>query len=79
MREYVYSAQGCSIVDPSTRMKVRLLLGEVWDAGDPLVLALPHLFVDVPPVVRRTVAQVERVVVESAVAVPGVKRQVKRA
>jgi hypothetical protein len=60
-------------------MKVRLLLGEVWDAGDPLVLALPHLFVEVPPVVRRTVAQVERWVVESAVAEPGVKRQVKRA
>ena len=79
MRDYVYSAQGCSIVDPSTRMKVRLVLGEVWDADDPLVLALPHLFVEVPPVVRRTVERAERFVVESAVAVPGVKRQVKRA
>lgn len=79
MREYVYSAQGCSIVDPSTRMKVRLVLGEVWDADDPLVLALPHLFVVSPPKVRRTVERAERFVVESAVAVPGVKRQVKRA
>ena len=79
MREYVYSAQGCTVVDPSTNMKVRLALGEVWDADDPLVLALPHLFVQSPPVVRQTVKRAEGLVVEAAVAVPGVKRQVKRA
>lgn len=79
MRDYVYSAQGCTVVDPSTNMKVRLALGEVWDADDPLVLALPHLFVQSPPVVRQTVKRAEGQVVEAAVAVPGVKRQVKRA
>lgn len=79
MREYVYSAQECSVVDPSTNMKVRLALGEVWDANDPLVSALPHLFVEAPPKVRRTVKHQAQSVVEEAVAVPGVKRQVKRA
>lgn len=79
MREYVYSAQECSVVDPSTGLKVRLALGEVWDADDPLVSALGHLFVEVPPKVRRTVARAEKFVVEEAVSVPGVKRQVKRA
>jgi len=79
VRDYVYSAQGCTVVDPSTNMKVRLALGEVWDADDPLVLALPHLFVQSPPVVRQTVKRAEGLVVEAAVAVPGVKRQVKRA
>lgn len=79
MEEFVFSAQSCSIVDPASRLKVRLELGEVWDANDPLVLALPHLFVVSPPKVRRTVERAERFVVESAVAVPGAKRQVKRA
>ena len=79
MEEFVFSAQSCSIVDPASRLKVRLELGEVWDANDPLVSALPHLFVQSPPVVRQTVKRAESPVVEAAVAVPGVKRQVKRA
>lgn len=79
MREFVFSAQACTVVDPSTNMKVRLVLGEVWHADDPLVLALPHLFVQSPPVVRQTVKRAANPVVEAAVAVPGVKRQVKRA
>lgn len=74
----VFSTDSCSVVDPSTGLKVRLVAGEAWAADDPLVKALPHLFVKYPLVVRRTVEVKVVSPVESAVSVPGVKRQVKR-
>ena len=86
MADVVFSLSTCTTVDPSTGMKVRLSAGEAWWASDPFVKRMHHLFTDVPPVVNgvRAVkpAPAEKVVapvVESATAVPGVKRQVKRA
>ena len=86
MADLVFSVSTCTTVDPSTGMKVRLSAGEAWWASDPFVKRMHHLFTDVPPVVNgvRAVksAPAEKIVlpqVESATAVPGAKRQVKRA
>ena len=78
MEGLVFAADSCSIVDPATGLKVRLVAGEAWDANDPLVKARKHLFVPWPPAVRRTVEGRVSAPVESAVNVPGVKRTVKR-
>ena len=77
--EYVFAAQSCSVVNPASGLKIRLSVGEAWAADDPFVKARPDLFKTVPFVIRRSepVGAVE-FPVESAVAVPGVKRQVKR-
>ena len=75
MQKYVFARSDCSTVNSKTGLKIRIKSNEVWAADDPFVLANPGLFSDVPSVVRRT----ESPVVESASAVPGVKRQVKRA
>ncbi len=86
MADVVFSLSTCTTVDPSTGLKVRLSAGEAWWASDPFVKRMSHLFSDVPAVVNgvRAVKPVpaEKVVapvVESATAVPGAKRQVKRA
>ena len=81
MEGLVFAADTCSIVDPATGLKVRLVAGEAWAADDPLVSAVPHMFVSWPQLVRRTVApsrNPQSIPVESAVSQPGVKRAVKR-
>lgn len=82
MEGIVFAADTCSIVDPATGLKVRLVAGEAWAADDPLVSAVPHMFISYPQLVRRTTDPVRNpqfVPVESAVSQPGVKRTVKRA
>jgi hypothetical protein len=76
---YVFAGQSCSVVNPASGLKIRLTVGEAWAADDPFVRLRPDLFMSVPFVIRRSepVGAVE-FPVESAVAVPGVKRQVKR-
>jgi hypothetical protein len=77
---YVFAGQSCSVVNPASGLKIRLSVGEAWAADDPFVKARPDLFLSVPFVVRRSEPlRIADVPVESAVAVPGVKRQVKRA
>lgn len=81
MADVVFALSTCTLVDPASGLKVRLSEGEAWWASDPFVKARPDLFVSVPSVVRGARAvKVAPVVteVESATAVPGVKRQVKR-
>lgn len=78
--EFVFAGQSCSVVNPASGLKVRLSAGEAWAADDPFVLLRPDLFSSVPKVVRRSAPEgVVDTPVESAVSVPGVKRQVKRA
>lgn len=86
MADVVFALSTCSTSDPVSGLRVRLSAGEAWWASDPFVKARPDLFTDVPAVVRgqRSVKAVpaEKIAapeVESAMAVPGVKRQVKRA
>lgn len=81
MEGLVFAADSCSVVDPASGLKIRLTAGEAWAADDAFVHAMSHLFVSWPPEVRRTgpSKRVASVPVESTVAVPGVKRQVKRA
>lgn len=77
---YVFAGQSCSVVNPASGLKIRLSVGEAWAADDPFVKARPDLFMSVPFVVRRSEPlRIADSPVESAVAVPGVKRQVKRA
>ncbi len=76
---FVFAGQSCSVVNPASGLKIRLSVGEAWAADDPFVLARPDLFLSVPFVVRRSEPiRLSDSPVESAVAVPGVKRQVKR-
>ena len=59
--------------------RVRLVVDEAWDASDPVVKALPGLFVDRPSVVRGSGAPVAPVApVEAATAAPGEKRPVAK-
>lgn len=78
MADLVFALDACTVVDPSSGLKVRLSPGEAWWASDPFVKARPHLFSATPTVVRG-VRSVKSVPVEVATAEPGVKRQVKRA
>jgi hypothetical protein len=79
MSAVVFAAQSCSVVNPASGLKIRLVAGEAWAADDPFVRLRSDLFRDLPKVVRSTgPAGVVDIPVESAVAVPGVKRQVKR-
>ena len=75
MEKYVFSRGECSTVNSRTGLIVRLQTNQVWAADDPFVLNNPGLFSDRPSSLCRT----EFAPVESASAVPGVKRQVKRA
>lgn len=63
----------CSTVYAEGLRKIRLEIGDVWDAADPFVKAHPELF-DVEPtkVNRSTPARNQRV--EQATAAPGEKR-----
>lgn len=81
MEGLVFAADSCSVVDPSTGLKIRLVAGEAWAADDPFVAARPHLFVSWPQLVKRTAPAkvVQSAPVESATKVPGVKRAVKNA
>lgn len=72
MTSIVYAVDTCTVVDPNTSLKCRLVLNQVWAADDPLVKSLPHLFSSDPQVIRRTTQQMAPI--ETATAVPGVKR-----
>jgi hypothetical protein len=76
---YVFAGQSCSVVNPASGLKIRLTVGEAWAADDPFVRLRPDLFMSVPFVIHRSEPmRISDSPVESAVAVPGVKRQVKR-
>lgn len=80
--DLVFALDACTIIDPSSGLKVRLSPGEAWWAGDPIVRARPELFNRVPAVVRGVRPQgkfeASDSPVETATADPGVKRQVKK-
>jgi hypothetical protein len=62
--------------------RVNLTAGEAWDAEDPLVAEHPDLFIEQPPLLRRThgglaVSQANPEV-EDATARPGEKRSTRR-
>lgn len=71
--QIVYAAAACSSRN-TDGTPVRLIAGEAWWADDPFVLAHPELFSSVPPVIRGTTSQT-RPPVETATAVPGMKRR----
>lgn len=52
---------------------IRLTEGDAWYADDPFVKAHPTFFADIPPKVNSTEARVE-----TATAIPGEKRGVKK-
>lgn len=72
MTDIVYAVDTCTVVNPHTGLKCRLVLNEVWAADDPLVQSFAHLFSQQPQVVRRTTQAMQPV--ETATAAPGVKR-----
>jgi hypothetical protein len=75
----VFARQTCSVVNPISGLKIRLVAGEAWAADDPFVGLRADLFRTLPLTLRRTEPEgVRDIQVEAAVAVPGVKRQVKR-
>jgi len=75
----VFASQTCSVVNPASGLKIRLVAGEAWAADDPFVRLRSDLFRSLPLVVRRTEpGGIVDAPVESAVAVPGGKRTVKR-
>jgi hypothetical protein len=79
MSAVVFAAQSCSVVNPTSGLKIRLVAGEAWAADDPFVRLRSDLFRTMPLSLRRTEPEgVCDIPVEAAVAVPGVKRQVKR-
>ena len=85
MADVVFALSTCTMVDPSSGLKVRLSEGEAWWASDPFVKHNSHMFSAVPPLVRgvreskpEPAKKVEAPVVEQATAAPGVKRQVKK-
>lgn len=72
MSDIVYAVDTCTVINPNTGLKCRLVLNEVWAANDPLVQVLSHLFSKEPQVIRRTTQVMPPV--ETATAVPGAKR-----
>jgi hypothetical protein len=81
MTNLVYAKDTCSVVDPNTGLKYRLVTGETWDADDPLVKALPHLFSKTAQIVRTSQKRplpAPAAPVEKATAEPGAKRPVNR-
>jgi hypothetical protein len=75
----VFSRQTCSVVNPISGLKIRLIAGEAWASNDPFVQLRSDLFRTMPLSLRRTEPEgVCDIPVEAAIAVPGVKRQVKR-
>lgn len=82
MADLMFALDACTIIDPSSGLKIRLSPGEAWWASDPIVKLRPELFSKVPPVVRGVRVQGKSDFsdrpVESAVRAPGSKRQVKR-
>ena len=79
MSAVVFAAQSCSVVNPASGLKIRLVAGEAWAANDPFVRLRSDLFRTMPLSLRRTEPEgVCDIPVEAAIAVPGVKRQVKR-
>lgn len=82
MTKLVYAKDTCSVVDPNTGLKYRLVTGETWDGNDPLVKALPHLFSETAQIVRTSQTRPlppAAAPVEKATAEPGAKRPVNRA
>lgn len=54
--------------------RIRLTKDDPWRSDDPVVVAVPHFFVDEPSKVRTSAARVAAPVVEQATAAPGEKR-----
>ena len=65
----VYAKSNTSITNEHG-VVYRLAVGQAWDADDPVVKAHPGLFSDSPRAVRTSQGWVE-----TATAVPGVKRK----
>lgn len=80
--DLVFALDACTIIDPSTGLKIRLSPGEAWWASDPIVKARPELFNRLPVTVRGVPSQRKSdssdSPIENATANPGVKRQVKK-
>lgn len=69
--KYAYALSDVTTYHGPTR--IRLRVGDVWDATDPFVKAHPELFSDRPPTVRTVEGPVEQ-----ATAAPGEKRRTRR-